>query len=267
MRWVSSGHFRPAILDVPEIRIDSRFLQHLREIVAADGLTHIFSDVWARAVFYPMSDADRYLATISTTHHRHEWRRQERRLGEQGSLNYNALQPADDASAWIAEFMNLELSGWKGREGSAFASNPAHRRWLLEVGTEAAKRGRLMMSALRLDGKAIAMKLNFLAPPGSYAFKIAYDERYLKFSPGVLLELQNVRQLHAMPEIVWMDSLASANHPLMDRVWAHRTGVLSMLVAPRRVTPSLLLLFVALLRAVKRNWRKRRTAAGLDQQA
>jgi hypothetical protein len=53
------------------------------------------------------------------------------------------------------------------------------------------------MLALRLDGRPIAYKLDFLAGRGSFSFKIAFNENYGRYSPGELLEIENVRRLQA----------------------------------------------------------------------
>ena len=43
---------------------------------------------------------------------------------------------------------------------------------------------------------AVAMKCNFLSGAGSFAFKIAFDEAFARFSPGVQLEIDNVQAFH-----------------------------------------------------------------------
>jgi len=176
-------------------------------------------------------------------------------------LTYESLPSPHETQKWLDEFIALEMGGWKGKERTAFGCKDEHRAWLTQVAKDAASRGRLTMLALRLNGKAIAMRISFLALPGSYAFKIAYDELWLKFSPGVLLELENIRRLHAMPEVEWMDSLAAPNHALMDRVWDGRTQIASFLVAPGPILGQFLLSSVPLLQMLKKVLMRRRRAS------
>ena len=75
--------------------------------------------------------------------------------------------------------------------------DPAQREFFVTGATALAAQGRLWMLGLALDGKWIALKCNFLAGSGGYAFKIAYDEKLSRFSPGVLLELETLSRLHA----------------------------------------------------------------------
>ena len=117
------------------------------------------------------------------------------------------LGPADDLGRWIEEFLQLEASGWKGRRGSALACTEVNRRFATDVLTGAFRRGRLQMGGLDFDGRPIGRRSSLLAGDGAYAFKTAYDETMAEFSPGVMLELDGVRQLDATPGLR-MDRLA-----------------------------------------------------------
>jgi CelD/BcsL family acetyltransferase involved in cellulose biosynthesis len=113
-----------------------------------------------------------------------------------------------------------------------------------------------MMLALRLDGVPVAIKLNVLGGGGGYAFKIAFDERFEKYSPGVLLELENIRRLHQRPDVLWMDSLATHGHSLAERVWSDKAAFASLLIAPGRLAGRLLLAARPMLRLAKRAARR-----------
>ena len=228
LRWAARSC---SIVRFPELREDGEFYSRLVAAIGRGKADMLTEQRWERAFFRPARDADAYIMALGSAHHRKEWRRQERRLGEHGTVRVDALQPDGDLAAWLDEFVALEASGWKGRKRTAFDALPAHRAWLEEVARFAFDNGRLDLLALRFDGKPIAMHMSILAPPGAYAFKIAFDEAFVRYSPGVLLELENVRRLHQMPHIQWMDSLAVAGHSLMERVWSGRAPMQSMLVA------------------------------------
>jgi hypothetical protein len=63
------------------------------------------------------------------------------------------------------------------------------------------------------------------------AFKITYDEAYAKYSPGVLLELENIRQLH-QGCLSWMDSCAAPNRFMINQLWPERVEVQSLWLVP-----------------------------------
>jgi hypothetical protein len=117
------------------------------------------------------------------------------------------------------------------------------------------ERGRLLMLGLFLDGRPIALKCNFLTPPGSFAFKIAFDESYSQQSPGVLLEMANVEHLHQARPVRWMDSCAAAEHFMINRLWRERRAVQTVLIATGRGLGDLTVALAPLARWLKRKVR------------
>jgi hypothetical protein len=68
------------------------------------------------------------------------------------------------------------------------------------------------------------MLATLIAPPGAYSYKTAFDERYARFSPGVLLQLENLALLER-PGIRWADSCAAPDHPMIDSLWRERRAI------------------------------------------
>jgi CelD/BcsL family acetyltransferase involved in cellulose biosynthesis len=132
------------------------------------------------------------------------------------------LGAGDDIGAWIDEFLRVEAGSWKGRNGSAMASNQANRGYFTEIVTAAFRRGQLLGCGIDAEGRAIARRFSFTAGAAAYAFKTAYDEAFADFSPGALLELANVRQVDADPAVQWMDSFTEKNVLAVERLWPDR---------------------------------------------
>ena len=112
------------------------------------------------------------------------------------------------------------------------------------------------MRALDLDDRPLAMLVNFLVPPGGFSFKTAFDEDYARFSPGVLLQQQNLDLLDD-PRIAWVDSCAAPGHPMIDSVWRERRALLWVNLPLS--APSDRLRFAMLTRA-ERAWRRLKAA-------
>lgn len=170
---------------------------------------------------------------------RKELARLRNRLAELGTLTSATLQPCEPLEPWCGAFLTLEVSGWKGREGSALAAAPATAAFLHDALTGARAAGRLEMRRLDLDGRVLAMLINFMTPPGSFSFKIAFDEDFARFSPGVLIQRDNLAVLDRA-DISWMDSCAAPNHPMIDSLWRERREIVRVTVplggARRRAT-------------------------------
>jgi CelD/BcsL family acetyltransferase involved in cellulose biosynthesis len=189
---------------------------------------------YTRAFFRPAEDPDAFFKRAPLGgRRRKELRRLEARLAEQGRLEYRALEELSDLPRWVAAFVELESGGWKGRAEVAVCSRAERLRFFEAMARRAFLLGRLQMLSLELDGRPLAMKVNLSAHDGGVAFKIAYDEAYARFSPGVLLELENIRTLHASG-CAWMDSCAAPNRFMINQLWPDRVEIQSVWVVPPR---------------------------------
>lgn len=235
-------------------------LLHLTAIVE-DGAAHrALAAVAARPIATALRHERALLASdLSSTAYyeatvrkkkRKELKRLANRLAELGPVATRRFGSADDLGEWIEAFLALEASGWKGREGSALGSDAAKRGFFAEALIGARAAGRLELLRMTVGERTIAMLVNFLCPPGSASFKIAYDEEYARFSPGVLIQIENYGVLDA-PGIDWMDSCAAANHPMIDSLWAERRGIVRLTLPIGGARGRLAF---AATRAVERGW-------------
>lgn len=250
--WVRSELSGSTLIELPELRAESAFFRVVADVLRGDDISYLVTGMHTRAFFRPRRTAENYLGAIGTVHHRKETKRQERRLAEMGQLRFKRVEATGDVTGWLKAFVALEMSGWKGQQGTAFGSKAGDLAFLEEVVHSAAQRAELMLLGLWLDDKPLALKLNFLCGDGGYTFKIAYDEAYSKYSPGVLLELENIRQAHADTNLAWLDSLALQDHPMANRIWLDRAAIVTQLIAPGRPAGKLVLGLLPLLGAAKR---------------
>lgn len=189
-------------------------------------------------------------------HYRRDMQRRRRRLEEQGNLQLRVLETPEDLSAWQQQFLELEANGWKGTRGTAIQQSDEQRNLFLEVTSQASQRGQLQMMGLYLDDRPLALKCNLLSGRGAYSWKIAYDEEYSKFSPGVLLEIDNIELFHHTKQLQWIDSCARATHPMINRLWPSRMTMQSVLIPTSGVISDLYCSARPLMRGVKRQFRQ-----------
>ncbi len=175
-----------------------------------------------------LSPEDYYAATVRKKK-RKELARLRTRLMEQGKVETRRLAPDAPVQPWIDAFLALERAGWKGEAGSALACTPETARFFNDVVIGAQRAGKLDMLRIDLDGAPIAMLVNLLAAPGAFSFKTAFDERLSRFSPGVLIQIENL-QLLARGDIGWMDSCAVENHPMINSLWGERRAIVRVSV-------------------------------------
>ena len=149
-----------------------------------------------------------YFAEALSSKKRKELRRQLARLCEEGAVNF--VRQADDEGLgkWTDRFLELEQAGWKGKAGSALAQQATTEALFRQSLVGAAAHGRLERLSLTLDGRPIAMLANFITAPGAFSFKTTYDEAYSRFSPGVLLQCENLLMLDR-PDVAWTEDRKS----------------------------------------------------------
>ena len=208
---------------------DSGAWHGLTEACRQLGLPLTVEGTVTRAMLATKMQPDAYWEESVRSKKRKELRRQWARLNEQGSLNTDQLSAHGPAaiSAWTDEFLTLEASGWKGTNGSALASNADTLGFFREAMTSAHRAGQVEMTALRLDGRAIAMLITLFSGKAGFSFKTAFDEDYARFSPGVLLQRESLAIL-SQRSLDWIDSCAAQDHPMIDSLWRERRTVLTV---------------------------------------
>lgn len=250
--WLDSGAHGCALLQFAHANGDGPFARLLTDYFYQHANLTYVTDCYTRALFRPSDSAGQYVQQAVSAKHRRTLRSQETRLARKGRLDYLVLEREDDVGNWVQQFLKLEASGWKGKEGTAFACSEADCTFFSAVVKEAFRRRQLMMLALHLNDQPIASKCNLLSEPGSFAFRIAFDEEYSEFSPGVLLELENIRQLHARPEIRWMDSCADPDNSMLNHLWLDRRTIPTIVVGTGRRPGDLVVAAIPMLRWLNR---------------
>ncbi len=222
--WADRAPRRPLFLHLRHMPMDGAVGAALIAELARDRRFHAAVHREQRALLQSaLSAADYFEASLSAKK-RKELRRQNARLAELGTVEIERREDGEGLQAWIDEFLAIERLGWKGQAGSALASHPETETLFRSALAGAAEHGRLQRLAVRLDSKPIAMLAQFLCPPGAFSFKTAFDEDYGRFSPGVLLQRENLALLDR-PDIDWCDSCAAADHPMIDHIWRERRAI------------------------------------------
>ncbi len=196
----------------------------LVDVLAEQGRTAALVHREERAVLASSETPDAYFEATLSGKKRKELRRQFSRLSELGEVQIDRRDDTAGLDRWTERFLALEAAGWKGLAGSALAADPGTASLFRASLHGAATRGKLERLTLSLAGEPIAMLATFLSPPGAFSFKTAFDERYSRYSPGVLLQRENLAIL-GRTDIAWSDSCAAADHPMIDHIWRERRAI------------------------------------------
>ena len=186
------------------------------------------SEMYGRAMLEMGTSGEEYLRANMGGDHRRGYAKKKRRLAEKGKLEVCQLGPDDDLEKWIADFLAVEASGWKGKVATAMACCETDRQFLKTISQEAFARRRLMMLTLKLDGRAIAVHHGIFAGQGAFALKIAYDEKLGQYSPGLLLEIEALHEFHKQRLCRWVDCCSAVDSVVMKRIWKQQRIITSV---------------------------------------
>jgi CelD/BcsL family acetyltransferase involved in cellulose biosynthesis len=259
LEWLPKADCGASALAFHYLPTDGAFHGVLADVTCDSPVMVVETGSVTRALLRRERSAEEYLESAMSKGWRKELRRRERRLQERGAARVVSMRPDEDAAPWIADFLQLEASGWKGRQGTALGSTEANRRFAEETLAEAARRRRLQMVGIDFDGKPIARCCNLLAGKASYGYRVAYDEAFAYYSPGLMAEVEAIRDFHRLADVEWMDSMTDPNNALINRLWKHRRRLQSLLVGAG-AWGELWVSTVPLLR-----WARRRMALGAKQ--
>lgn len=166
-----------------------------------------------------------------------EHRRLARRLGERGRLAAVSTATGHDPAAAIAAFLALEAEGWKGRGGTALATDPATQVFFEDAVGGLAEKGSARIDMLLLDGRPIAAGLVLSAGTRAWYLKTTYDEAFARYSPGLLLSHAVGKAAIAIPGVELVDSCAIPGHSMIERIWPGRMALATRFIAVREGRP------------------------------
>jgi CelD/BcsL family acetyltransferase involved in cellulose biosynthesis len=223
----------PGLLLLPSLPRNGPFAAALEAIVRRARMPTADFNQHQRALLAPSGDRALYVEHALGQHQHKELRRRWRRLSETGAVLFTvAIEPAAVAAA-LDDFFALESAGWKGRAGTAAAGHEELSRFTRAAVIGLAAEGKILLNRILVDGTAIAAAIVLRSGREAWFWKIAYDESFARFSPGVMLSVALTDELLDEPNIERTDSCAPADHPMIDHLWRERLAMGDRLVAVR----------------------------------
>jgi CelD/BcsL family acetyltransferase involved in cellulose biosynthesis len=255
----------PGLLLLPLIDEDGGFAGALSRCLERIEMPWSDFGRHSRALLAPDENRAHYLEQAVSLHRYRELSRTGRRLADRGALLFTtATEPAAVARD-VEDFFALEAGGWKGDAGTAAVSSAELHGFFKTAVARLAAEGKAQVDRLLLDGRAIATAVTLLSGAGAWYWKIAYDEAYARFAPGVLLSAAMTERLAANQAIARADSCAAPGPSMLDALWRERLNLCDRLIAVRPSAPfavacrleSLRRAAIGTAKAVRARFRKR----------
>jgi CelD/BcsL family acetyltransferase involved in cellulose biosynthesis len=170
------------VLVLSHLPADSPTLTMLTSLAREDGY---LTGVWrsAEMPYIPIEGSwDAYFNQLSPKV-RANLRRRGKRLQQFGDVRMEVVGSGQDVEGALEEGLRIEAAGWKGRTGTAIASDEATHRFYSLLARRAALRGWLRLHFLKVGGRRIAFDFSLLYADKAYLLKPAYDPEFAACSP------------------------------------------------------------------------------------
>ncbi len=171
-----------------------------------------------------------YLRQAMTPKRHREYRRLLRRLKGTGDVCFEVVNTQRAVLDAFETFLTIEASGWKGRSGTALSSHKQLAAFSRQAISSLAEIKRCEIHTMSFNKQMIAALVCFKSGDELFAWKMAFDEEFKHYSPGVQLLMHASEHWLDLSDIRLVDSLATANHPLINRVWRERQPMGDMLI-------------------------------------
>lgn len=221
------------LLDLHMVDLDGTAMAALAAVAKRRGLALTVHREHERAALAVPEDAEAYLRSGMGAKKLKELRRQRHRLDEEGSVAFHRHADSAAIASALERFLALESEGWKGKRGTGLGQDRGDIRFVTEASAALSASGGLEIFEMTLDGRTLAIGLILRQRNTALFFKVAYDESFARYSPGVQLTVELTRQFAEDPEIAFADSAALPGHPMIDHVWRERRRIGNVLIATR----------------------------------
>jgi hypothetical protein len=223
----------PKIVALDAMATDGPTMDALIRVLSSRGKVPRILDRSRRPRLKSDLDGKDYLEKALSSSTRKKLRQHRRRLSERGELSAVILRDPQAVREALEHFLQMEASGWKGRQGTALLCSDADAAFTRAAVGALAEEGRACIHALTLDRRPVSMQIVLRAGAGAFTWKIAYDENLHDFSPGMLLLEDYTAAFLQDPSIAFVNSCTYDDRSFMS-VWTERESIANLWIDVRR---------------------------------
>lgn len=138
---------------------------------------------------------------------------------------------------WIADFLIVENSGWKGAKGTSLATDPRIKAYFTDSIKIWFANQEIMAFELRLDGKVLASFYVQVQKTAKghigYAIRTAYLEEYISMAPGFLIAQYLYSYIMDEYKFLRIDSCALPSNQVAKALMGQKFSYSSYMIAPK----------------------------------
>ncbi len=227
-KWLDTSSRDISMKLFPLLSADSPIHASLKRICQFQDRPLITIDTFSRAAIIPRAHSEEMVLDAIGKSRRKNLRRTAKKLSELGTVKIERMQDTDNIDEWIDEFLQLEHSGWKGKNQSSFLARSEDTEFFVNLAHSAFANNAMNFFRLTLDGRAIAYTFDLLGKPYGYGTKSAYDEAYRAYTPGILLIYESLKYYLTREEFDIIDSCTAPDNMMLNDLWPDRREITSL---------------------------------------
>jgi hypothetical protein len=221
----------PKLIDFTWQREGSESQLLLEKAAANLGLSTMRNASFKRAALFPDAKEGEVPRPTLSKKRMRELARQLRKLNEIGPIKFECARTSNSIHDAIEGFMTLELKGWKGKKGTALYNHKKIAAFSRQIVSDLAAENHCEIFSLKQNNKPIASLIMLGRKGRLVPWKMAFDERLSAYSPGMQVMVNATQILKQRRNFVEADSLAVADHVMMNRVWPDRVAITDLSIA------------------------------------
>jgi hypothetical protein len=230
---IASDPQLPKIIALDTMGVGEPTYDALVRVLEARGTAPCVFDRVRRTKLASALDGKAYLENALSSSTRKKLRQHRRKLSEKGALTSTIATEPEPVRQALEGFLAMEASGWKGREGTALASDEGDAAFMRGAMAALAGHGNAAVHSIYLDGKPVSMQLVARAGAAAFTWKTAYNETFHDFSPGMLLLEDYTAAFLTDKSIAFVDSCSFDDTGFMS-AWQERQEVADLWIDARR---------------------------------
>ncbi|MCB5173883.1 GNAT family N-acetyltransferase [Microvirga lenta] len=204
LRNLIPGHLGLTLSGVRQGSPVLRALQH-----GADGYVRYRGTRSSYSYLNVQGDYGQYFAGLGNM--RRNLKRFRKKLEGHGSVLVELRKGYPAASELLGEFIELEASGWKGRNGTAMADNPGAVAFYKALAENLGSDEEFEWYVIRVNNRVVAAQMCIRCGEALMLAKIAFDETYADCRPGHLLTGEVLRDVFSRQDVAEVNHLSNAD--------------------------------------------------------
>jgi len=133
-----------------------------------------------------------------------------KKLESRGAVSVELRKGAAASEDFLSEFLALEASGWKGRNGTAILNDPKDVAFYTTLVRNFAAQGGLEWHIMRVREHVVAAQMGVRCGASLMLPKFAFNEEFAECTPGHLLMEEVIREAHHRHELIEINPMSDA---------------------------------------------------------